>query len=584
MKIFKMLMGLVGAIVALLVIAVLYIVLVLDPNDYRSELEALAAEQNVEMSIKGDLGWSFFPKIGVSINDVAVRPAMENLAEPIAIESMLVSVQVMPLFSGEIVADGISLKNGKATLKNPETGQVIAISGLSLEGKAVNTRQQAFPLTLSLKADVSEPAVQAALDFRGEVTLDKAIQQISLLPSGANLVVSGEPFGGKTVKLAIGLQADIDLLKQSANLSGLTLEMPNLSVAADVIANNFGGDALAYDGQLSVDASNLSDLLVSLGQAAVPTTDPAVMKRLTLNVEFKGDLAEAQLEDINLQLDDTRLAGTARARLGGAVPRLDVDIRGDSIDLDRYMAPKAAAQPADAAKTEVAADTAKVGEAKSLNQSLAAMPGNYRFQFGQLKVMNSEASKLDMSAMLTEQGTGTADFLLESIVLNEVNLTGTVSEGLKLANIQLPSALQQENTVLSNVAMKATIQPDGVIRNHDLNAESLCIVVGGNGLVDASASTYEQNIIVRFPAAQGEKACSDVNPKIQDLDWPLVCKGSIGEQGSNSCGVNKKGFEKILAKMAGKRLEDEVDKKLSEKLGDQGEKVKDLFKGLFNRK
>ncbi|MCB1614828.1 MAG: AsmA family protein [Pseudomonadales bacterium] len=580
MKALKVLMGLVGAIFALLVLVVLYVVLVVDPNDYRAELEGLAAEQNVEMSIDGDLSWKFFPKIGVSITQVKVKPQMENLAEPVSIESMLVSVEVMPLLSGEIVADGISLTNGKASLLNKESGQRIAISGLTLEGKGVNTRQQAFPLNLSLKAEIAEPQTSVELDFRGEVSIDKAIQQIKLLPSGANLIVSGDPIGGKTVKLAIGLQADIDLLKQSASLAGLTVEMPNLSVGTDMIVNNFGGDELAYSGQLTVDATNLGDLLVSLGQVAMPTADPAVMKRLTLNMELDGNLKQADIEELNVQLDDTRLTGKVTAKLGGKVPHLMVDIKGDNIDLDRYRAP---ASTAKTAGKEQAQPAQSGQEPVSINETLAALPGNYRFQFGKIKVMNADISKLDTSATFTEQGTGVAEFLLDSIVLNKVNLTGTVAEGLKLANIQIPAALQQENTMLQNVVMKARIQPNGVIENYDLNAESLCVLVGGKGVVDTSASTYEQNIVINFPSVQGEKACSDLNPKIQNLDWPLVCKGSFGEEGGNSCGANSKGFEKVLARMAGKRVEEEVDKKLTEKLGEQGKKVKDMFKGLFNK-
>ena len=65
MKWLKGLFTLVIVLLLIVVAAATFLLLGIDPNSYKPELEKLAKENNIELSIEGDLSWSFFPNLAV---------------------------------------------------------------------------------------------------------------------------------------------------------------------------------------------------------------------------------------------------------------------------------------------------------------------------------------------------------------------------------------------------------------------------------------------------------------------------------------------------------------------------------------
>ena len=61
------------AVVSLLVIialGVVYLLVAVDPNDFKSEIKSAAASQGLELSLDGNLSWQFLPQIGVVVEQV----------------------------------------------------------------------------------------------------------------------------------------------------------------------------------------------------------------------------------------------------------------------------------------------------------------------------------------------------------------------------------------------------------------------------------------------------------------------------------------------------------------------------------
>lgn len=85
-KIIKIVIGILAAVILLGVIAVGVLTALFDPNDYKPEIETLAKEKaNIDLSVGGDIDWSFYPWLGLSIADVDVRfvdkPELANLSK-----------------------------------------------------------------------------------------------------------------------------------------------------------------------------------------------------------------------------------------------------------------------------------------------------------------------------------------------------------------------------------------------------------------------------------------------------------------------------------------------------------------------
>ena len=59
--------------VIVVVLGIIYLVAVVDPNDYKPEIKAAAADQGLVLSLDGDLAWQFFPQVGIKIQQVEFR-------------------------------------------------------------------------------------------------------------------------------------------------------------------------------------------------------------------------------------------------------------------------------------------------------------------------------------------------------------------------------------------------------------------------------------------------------------------------------------------------------------------------------
>ena len=80
-KIFKFWMTTTLTVVSLIAAGILYVVVVVDPNDYRSEIQTQAIEQGVDLEISGGLAWRFFPKPGINISDIRFSTQSTELGE-----------------------------------------------------------------------------------------------------------------------------------------------------------------------------------------------------------------------------------------------------------------------------------------------------------------------------------------------------------------------------------------------------------------------------------------------------------------------------------------------------------------------
>ena len=90
-------------------IAVFVITQVIDPNEFKPEIEKQAREQaNLTLDIQGDLAWQFWPSLGVSLGRTEARIADEEELFA-ALNAASVSVAVLPLLYGQVEMDGITL-------------------------------------------------------------------------------------------------------------------------------------------------------------------------------------------------------------------------------------------------------------------------------------------------------------------------------------------------------------------------------------------------------------------------------------------------------------------------------------------
>lgn len=146
----KKLLKILLALVVLLVLAVSALLIFVDPNDYKSEIETQAKTAlNRDLKINGDLGWVIFPKLGIATGQIELKNAAgfskDNLAK---IDNLSVSLDVMPLISGEIVLGQLSLDGLNFNLETNKAG----VSNLEGMGSGKSAPPQ------STTTDTTQPA------------------------------------------------------------------------------------------------------------------------------------------------------------------------------------------------------------------------------------------------------------------------------------------------------------------------------------------------------------------------------------------------------------------------------------------
>lgn len=421
----KTLLKLVGGLVALLVVLVvaggILLGTLFDPNEYKQEIQTLALDNGgVELKIGGDIDWSVFPWLGLKINQIQVNyPGKPQFA---SLNQAQVAVELPALLSGNVkmksvVLDGLTLDliaesptdnnwsvpqtadatgssaaepaadsgtgtadasadsgaalgldiesiaitNGQLTYTDKTADSKVLLNDLNVTSGKVVTNAF-FPAQLSFNAEQyqgSEKQMTVAAKLDAQFFLDLAQQQYQVKGLTSTLGLQGAAFNGKTVPLELNADITADVANQQVSLQGLSLKLANLAANGNVTVNDFAKPA--FSGDLAISSFELNALMDALGQAAVETTDPNVLKAISLNTKLAGPANTLVMEQLQLKLDDTTFNGQLAYNLTDGA--LALNLKGDSIDADRYLPPKAEGEAAsgDAATANSEAASAKTG-------------------------------------------------------------------------------------------------------------------------------------------------------------------------------------------------------------------------------
>jgi AsmA protein len=172
-----------------------YVAFTFDPNAYKPQIIQLVKEKKQRtLRLDGDIKLAFWPGIGASLGRFSLSE-FQGEKEFLAVESVHVSLKLMPLFAKQAVVDEISIKGWRANLVKSKDGRMnfddlLAKEAQPEKGKAA---PQAGPIGLDIACIELEDAV---VGFRDEMTR-------------AEYALSG--FNLKTGRIAPGVPSRIEL-------------------------------------------------------------------------------------------------------------------------------------------------------------------------------------------------------------------------------------------------------------------------------------------------------------------------------------------------------------------------------------
>lgn len=368
-----------GAIVALLILVVIAVSLLFDPNDYRDEIEQ-AVEKNTgrELEIAGDLGLSVFPWLAVEVGSTSLGNAAGFGDAPMAsFESARLSVRLLPaLLRQEFHVATASLDGLQLNLAINEQGRSNWQDFLDI----MEAKEQ---LPEPENVDAGDPGAAAALDIAGIEVSNSRIHYVDAqagtdvllgdlnIDTGAvssndsGILVDGFSIealleGISATPTTFGLRTDsvaIDTAAETVSLEPVELALLGLDIAAVVEPISFAGEITPV-AKIEVEPFSLRNLMERMDIEAPVTADPAALGKMSIEGVAEVGATAISLTDLVLVLDDTTFTGSL------AIPQGDNDVfllelNGDAIDLDRYMEPvseEAAAASGEAAPVEIPVD------------------------------------------------------------------------------------------------------------------------------------------------------------------------------------------------------------------------------------
>jgi AsmA protein len=364
MRILRIVAIMAGALLALVVVGVVALLLFVDPNRYRGDIERVAKEHSARvLVIRGKLELKIFPWLALSVHDVELSNPPGFGAQPfMTVQNASIGVKLLPLLGKRLEVSRIALDGVNVNLVS--RGQENNWKDLSEPKGSAESPSGSAPSRGSVSIEGVDLA-KSSVVYRDEVKKSTTeIANLELhtgrLETGPDRTALGNvDFRGSYLARAAGQQdsAQVKPLVFSLRTAGLILDSQRLAPAkvdvkvgdsalvVSVAGENMSTERLVT-GTVAVPTTSARKLLQSFGITPPITRDSRALSAFGLQTNFRLTARQLQLSALQLTLDDTRIQGTAAEDLATSALSFDLNVNG--INVDRYRAPvnKTTARPA----------------------------------------------------------------------------------------------------------------------------------------------------------------------------------------------------------------------------------------------
>jgi AsmA protein len=367
-----------GALVGLTVVGVVALLLFVDPNRYRGDIEQAAKQHTARvLAIRGKLELKVFPWLALSVHDVELSNPPGFGTQPfLTVQNASIGVKLLPLLGkrlevSRVRLDGLNINlisrgeqnnwqdlgESKNTPDSASAGSSGPQTAVSIEG--VDLSKSSVVFKDEIKKGSSQIANLKLHTGRLQTGPDgTAIQKVELqgtylsqppAETGAaqqrtrEAATQGDATQGSAEAprpLVFSLSSSgLALDSRAHTLTPTKIEVKVGDAALDV---SLSGEKMSTErvvtGSVAVPTASVRKLLQSLGVAPPITRDPGALSAFGLQTNFRLTRKQLQLSALQLTLDDTRVQGTAGIEdLDTSTFRFDLKVNG--INVDRYRAP-----------------------------------------------------------------------------------------------------------------------------------------------------------------------------------------------------------------------------------------------------
>ena len=347
----------IGALVGLVIVALLVAPMVIPVDTYKRELLAqIEKATGREARIEGDFGISLFPTVKFTAGKFSLANVKGGkAAKMVSLDQLNVQVAVLPLLGGNVVIDSFVLDNPVINLEVDAQGRpnwVFTPAAGSGAAKALPDARSAAPATAA-KGDSGGLGLSglqlgdvrlvdgriAYTDAQGGVsqTVDAINMSVSLPSMTSPMAARGSlVWNREKIDLVLG----IDNL--NAFLAGTQTGL-NAAVAASTVKFDFKGIAssrpqMKASGTIDLDVPSVRELAAWAGQ---PLTAPGTgFGPLKISGKIGVDGQKYSFTGARLSLDAIQATGDFRFDGSGRVPYINAGLGTGMLDLNPYLPPE----------------------------------------------------------------------------------------------------------------------------------------------------------------------------------------------------------------------------------------------------
>jgi len=600
----KVVFILIGGVVGLLLAATAYILLVIDPNDYKPQIIGhVKSNTGREIVIEGDISWRFLPNIGITLGKIRMNNPEGFPEQPLMqLDNAQIDLAFWPLLSkkieiGVISIDGLSLflhtrKDGVSNLDmSDETTEDLAeakdddshargdrpkIKDLVVEGIEVidatviiedlstGSKQtiepfnftlgkleldEVVPMSLSIVVDTGD--IKASINSEGQIKIARNLQKFDLLDLSTTISASGESLPDKQVDIKHQMNGYYDLTKQLASLDSMTLSLLGMDIKGKLSAKLAGKPAINYE--LKTGAIDLDALLKKLPKAQ-EEEDKKEQQPIELSwmkrFDMKGKITASSIKVSNLTVSNIKLPmelKDAQLNLSGINAQLyEGDVLANASLDGRKSLPRYSFK-------------SNINNVQALPLVKDLTEKELVSGVAQISLDIKGTGLDDLSIRKNSNGEGSFSFTNGAIQgVNVADLIRTTYAKIKGQTVEASDEPVQ--TDFASFTGSFTLD-DGVVKNSDLKLLSPLLRVSGNGSADIVKETvryYLEAAVVGTLEGQGGKPITE----LKNVTIPLKIKGPMADPD--------------ISLEMDKILKDEVKKKAKDK-------IKDKLKGIFDR-
>jgi AsmA protein len=417
----------VGAVVVLLIVAVVAVSFMFDPNDYKTEIaDAVADVTGRTFTLEGDLTLELFPRVRIAVGNASLSNAPGFGDAPFAqIEGARLQLAILPLLmrrveigdaslgglrlnlarnasgannwqdlgggSAEPTAadepvgaesgapdidfgvESLRITDAEVSWSDAGTGSDWVLTGFDLTASDFGLGES-FPLSVDFNLAGAEVEVAVASTMQATLALAENAYRLDDLEVEIDGSGAGWPGGEGSATLSFESFA-ADLNAETVELENLELEMLGLAISGTLSGRQLFTN-LALSGAIDI-AEFDPQALIDVFDMQIETADPDVFRRASASAEFVYDSTQIGMRNMRFALDDSALQGSIGMQ--GETLRFDVDI--DSINIDRYLPPAAEGDAAEESE-------GSVDEIDLPLEPLRTFSANGNLSLGETKFMN----------------------------------------------------------------------------------------------------------------------------------------------------------------------------------------------------